>query len=175
MIRPHLLLAAAGLGALLAASACRERRTGPVERGDAAPAFALPGLTGEVIRFPEGFAGRHGVVLRFWSATCSVCEERLKELDPAARRLASSGVSFVAINVGQEKATVERIARRLGLGYPLLLDQPAATAKRYGVRALPTTFFVGADGRVREKLVGETGTEAFEAAARKLVAPGGPS
>jgi cytochrome c biogenesis protein CcmG, thiol:disulfide interchange protein DsbE len=167
-------LPALALAALLAVSACRGRKAAPVGRGDAAPPFALPALTGEVSRFPEGFAGRKGVVLRFWSATCPVCEERMKEFDPVAGRLAASGVAFVAVNVGQERAKVEAIARRLGVGYQFLLDEEAATAKAYGVDALPTTFFVGSDGRVRERVVGETGMDAFEVSARTLTAPPGP-
>ena len=144
----------------------------PVERGDVPPPFALETLQGEVLRFPEGFAGRRGVVIRFWSATCPACGPRLKDLEPVAGRLAEAGVSFVAINVGQDRRTVEAIARKLVLGFPLIVDERAATAKAWGVRTLPSTFFVGADGRVREKLVGEADAAAFEESARKLVAPG---
>lgn len=167
-------LPALAAAVLLAVSACRGRRGGPVEPGDAAPPFTLATLSGEVVRFPEGFAGRRGVVVRFWSVTCPVCERKMKELHPVSGRLAEAGVSFVAINVGQDRGTVEAVAGRLGARYPLLLDEPATAAKAWGVQALPTTFFVGSDGRVVEKLVGEVEVAAFEECARKLTAGGRP-
>jgi len=162
---------ALALAAVVATAACRGRVGRPVEAGDVAPAFALETLRGPTLRFPEGVAGR-GAVLRFWAVTCSACEREMKALDPVAERLAASGIAFVAVNVGQDRATVEKIATRLDLRYALLLDEPAATAKAWGVKSLPTTFFVGSDGRVRRKLVGESEAAEFERLARELLLPG---
>jgi len=173
MLRFCRAISAPALGALLATAACRGSMGRPVERGDTPPPFSLETLQGEVLRFPEGFAGRRGVVVRFWSATCPVCEGKLKDLDPVAGRLAGTGVSFVAINVGQDRGMVEAISRKLGVGFPLLVDGSAATAKAWGVQTLPTTFFLGSDGRVVDKLVGDADAAAFEESARRLVAPGG--
>ena len=149
------------------AAACGAGKGRPVEVGDAAPPFALETLRGPTLRFPEGVAGR-GIVVRFWAVTCSACERELKEIEPVAERLAASGVAFVAVNVGQDRASVEKLAARLELRYPVLLDEPAATARTWGVKSLPTTFFVGSDGRVRRKTVGESDAATLERFGQEL-------
>ena len=170
-MRRRSFLAIVVLAVAVGSLACGGGRGGPLERGDPVPPFALETLEGPVLRFPEGLAGR-GVIVRFWAAWCRSCEGEMKEIDPIAERLAASGVSFVAVNVGQDRPAVEAFARRLGIRFPMLLDEPAATAKAWGVKGLPTTFFVGPEGRVRRKLVGAAEAGAFERFARELVVPG---
>ncbi len=52
--------------------------------------------------------------------------------------------------------------KTVAMSYPILLDQEVAIAKRYGVVALPTTFFVDGKGVVRGKLIGEIEEAQFE-------------
>jgi len=157
-----LLLALAGCGA----------KTGQVQRGDAAPSFALTTLAGQTLRFPEDVAGR-GVVIRFWAGWCRFCEPEMKEIDLVAARLAAEGVSVLAVNVGQDRASVQAFVTRVGFRYPALVDEPAATARAYGVKGLPTTFFILPDGRVRTRLVGEADAATFERLARELIPASG--
>ncbi len=154
-----------------ALSACGEGG-GQVVGGDAAPPFALTTLAGETIRFPEDLSGR-AVVIRFWAAWCPYCEKEMKEIDPVAARLRAEGLSMLAVNVGQDRTSVESFVERVAFRYPALLDEPAATARRYGVKGLPTTFFVLPNGKVRSRLVGEADAATFERLARELIEAGG--
>lgn len=142
--------------------------------GDAAPPFALTTLAGETLRFPSDFVGR-AVAIRFWAAWCPYCEKEMKEIDPVAARLAAEGLSVLAVNVGQDRSSVQSFVDRVGFRYPALLDEPAATARLYGVQGLPTTFFVLPNGKVRSRLVGEADAATFERLARELIAAGGGS
>ena len=49
-----------------------------------------------------------------------------------------------------------RFVDRLGVTYPALLDTDGAVAERYGVRGIPQTFFIDADGVVRDRVYGIT-------------------
>ena len=158
--------------ALLLSLPCCGGRKDPVQRGDAAPPFALTTLAGQTLRFPEDVAGR-AVVVRFWAGWCRFCEPEMKEIDPVAARLSAEGVSVLAVNVGQDRASVQAFVDRLGFRYPALLDEPAATARAYGVKGLPTTFFILPDGRVKSRLVGEADTATFERLARELIQSSG--
>ena len=159
------------LALLIAFSACG-RRGGQVLRGDAAPPFSLATLTGTVVRFPEDVAGR-AVVIRFWASSCRFCEKEMKEIDPIASRLSGDGISMLAVNVGQERDAVRSFVDRVTCHYSALLDEPAATARLYGVKGLPTTFFVLPNGRVQNRMVGELDASTFERMARELVSAGG--
>lgn len=159
-------VAAAVVACVVLVAACGERPT--LNRGDRAPSFALQAVTGADIRFPAD----PGVptVIRFWADWCPYCYQEMRDIGPEAARLAPRGLNVVAVNAGQERAKVEAFVARLGIAYPVLIDETGATARAYGVSALPTTFFVAADGRIHNKLVGEADAATFERLAQELLA-----
>ena len=115
-----------------------------VRTGMQAPAFTLPRLQGGTAAFPGDYPGRV-VAIRFWADWCPYCYQEMRDLGPTAARLAPRGLVVVAVNAGQERAKVDAFVAKLGIGYPVLVDETGATARAYGVSALPTTFFVAAD------------------------------
>ena len=154
-------LLALPLAAALLVACGKSPPAAALKRGDPAPAFQLAQLGGGMVRFPEEMRGQP-TVIRFWADWCRYCEREMKDLDVIYQRRRASGLRMLAVNVGQDPATVERFVGRLGISYPALLDESAATAKRYGVTGLPTTFFVHGDGRVHAKLLGEADAQTFE-------------
>ena len=64
---------------------------------------------------------------------------------------------------------LEWVIRKLGVTYPVLLDEQSSIARRYGVVGLPTTYFVDAEGVVRGKGIGEADEAVFERHALALL------
>jgi peroxiredoxin len=154
----HLLLP--GLLALL----CGCGQSGPapsINLGQTAPSFQAPRLHGSSVNYPAGFAGK-ATVIRFWADWCHYCEGEMKAIEPIYQRYHSQGVEVLAINAGQDAATVAAFAGKIGASYPLLVDESAGIAKQYGVMGLPTTYFVDGRGVVRAKIVGEADAATFE-------------
>ncbi|MDQ5880458.1 MAG: hypothetical protein QG616_288, partial [Pseudomonadota bacterium] len=79
------------------------------------------------------------------------------------------GLTVLAVNAGQDKATAAAFVNKIGVTYPILLDEQTVTAKRYGVVGLPTTFFVDGAGVVRGKVIGEADETTFEREALALL------
>jgi hypothetical protein len=79
------------------------------------------------------------------------------------------GLAVIAVNAGQSRQEVDAFIGRIGVTYPALLDEKAAISRQYGVVALPTTYFVGADGRIRGKVLGEADEATFERLAVDLL------
>lgn len=129
--------------------------------GDAAPAFKTVRLDGTAIDFPAAFAGRP-VVLRFWADWCKFCEPEMRLIDTVRQRHAERGLAVLAVNAGQDRATVAAFMQKLGVGYPAALDENSKIAKSYGVVGLPTTFLIDGRGIVRGKIVGEADATMFE-------------
>lgn len=153
------------VGCLLAA--CGGETQAPLQ-GEAAPGFQTVTLTGAPVRVPADYAGRV-VALRFWADWCPYCRTEMAALAPVEARLRGQGLSLLAINVAQDADTVARFARGMGIAYPLLLDAEGAIARRYGVRALPVTYLLDRQGRVRGKIVGEASPAVFEARVLELL------
>ncbi len=136
--------------------------------GDMAPAFQTLRADGTSAQFPAAWAGKP-LVIRFWADWCKYCEGEMKDIEAVYRRLKPRGLEVVAINAGQDRKTVVEFMQKLGVGYPALMDEDSAIARRYGVVGLPTTYFVDAKGIVRAKLVGEADVAAFERAALEIL------
>jgi cytochrome c biogenesis protein CcmG, thiol:disulfide interchange protein DsbE len=154
------------IGGAIALTGCGD--PAPLNRGDLAPSFELAAISGPTVDFPPVSDGGP-TVIRFWADWCTYCYQEMKDLEPVALRLRADHLTVLAVNVGQDRATVAAFVARLGISYPALVDESAATAKAYGVAALPTTFFVAASGRIHNKLVGEADAATFERLARELL------
>lgn len=114
--------------------------------GHPAPAFTLTSVTGE----PVDLAALRGqpVVLNFWATWCPPCRAELPELQAASERLAGQ-VAVVGVNQVEPAAQVADFAQRLGLTFTIPLDERGQVSHAYGVRSLPTTFFIDRTGVIR--------------------------
>lgn len=129
--------------------------------GDPAPTFSAPALDGKQHEFPAAFAGKP-LVIRFWADWCKYCEGEMKAIETVYQRQKGKGLEVVAVNAGQDKATIAAFIQKIAVTYPALIDEPSAIAKRYGVVGLPTTYFVDGKGIIRAKIVGEADEATFE-------------
>lgn len=135
--------------------------------GAAAPAFSAARLDGSTARFPDDFRGKP-VIIRFWADWCRYCEGEMKAIDRVYQRRQDKGLQVLAVNAGQDKESVAAFIKKIGVSYPALLDEESAIARQYGVVGLPTTYFVGADGIIKAKVVGEADEAVFDKLAGEL-------
>ncbi len=148
-------------------TACGGEPPAKLNTGDVAPAFKTTRPDGTAIDFPAAYAGQP-VVLRFWADWCKFCEPEMKLID-GVRERHGGRFAILAVNAGQDKATVEAFMKKLGVGYPSALDESSKIAKTYGVVGLPTTFLIDGQGLVRGKIVGETDAAMFERHVQNLL------
>ncbi len=139
-----------------------------VNIGSIAPTFQTFRTDGGATHFPAAYFGKP-LVVRFWADWCKYCEGEMQAIEAVYQRHKGKGLEVLAINAGQDKATIDAFIKKIGGSYPALLDEKSTIARSYGVVGLPTTFFIDGKGIVRAKIVGEADEATFERHALELL------
>jgi len=151
---------------LLLCGACT---AGSNTRRRTAPDFTLPSLDGKMVTLAQ-FRGRP-IVLNFWATWCAPCNVEtpwLVQLDAAYR---SKGVEFIGVSLDDagEQQRVADFVRKYRVPYSILLGTPSVADAYGGVRLMPQTFFIAADGTIVRSTIGITNNADLEAAVRNIV------
>ena len=128
------------------------------DEGDAAPDFLLTVLDGEPVRLSD-FRGKT-VVLNFWASWCPPCRAEMPEFQALWEQRGPDGSDDLVIlavdriredTVGDVADFVEDFA----VTFPILFDTSNRDVEaRYGVRGLPSTYFIDAGGVIRARNLG---------------------
>ena len=116
----------------------------------AAPAIGGVALDGTRVSL-DAHRGRP-VLLHFWATWCGVCRVEQSSIDAISRDLP---VVSVASRSGDRSAVAAYVEQH-GVAPPVLVDAGGELARRYGIRAYPTTFVLDPDGEIRFREVGYT-------------------
>ncbi|MCA1806003.1 MAG: protein disulfide oxidoreductase [Xanthomonadaceae bacterium] len=108
-----------------------------------APPFQAQTLAGNPFDLAE-LKGRPAVI-HFWATWCPVCDLEQGMVERLAR---SHPLISVAMQSGTEAEVAEWMAGR-GVTYPVVNDPTGELAGRYGVTAVPASFVLDPQGRVR--------------------------
>jgi thiol-disulfide isomerase/thioredoxin len=121
--------------------------------GGATPPLALSALDGRRHTLAD-YRGRV-VLVNFWATWCAPCRAEMPSIERLRRSLEGQPFAVLAVNVGEDAATVRRFADGVPMGFPLLLDRDAQVTRAWRARALPMSFIIDPDGRIRYQAVGE--------------------
>ena len=141
--------------------------------GSPAPDFQLPALDGHGDERLADYRGRP-VIVNFWASWCNPCRKEFPLLkqalrDHRAQRLAVIGVTYQDIPSDSRAFVKQKQAT-----WPQGVDDVGAVAGAFGVRAIPQSFFVRADGTIAARVFGFTSEAALARPLAELLggAPG---
>ena len=124
---------------------------------DAAPAFTLPELGNKEYSFSGAqTSAKGGTIINFFASWCIPCRAELPMLNAFVPELNEKGVTVLLIGVREDFGTISQLLTELKVDKPVVVsDRDGKVAELYRVFFLPTTFFVGADGRVKDIIFGQ--------------------
>ncbi len=132
-----------------------------------APAFSLVALDGTSVSLND-LRGRV-VLVNFWATWCVPCRTEMPAIEAAYQAHATHDFAVVAINVGEDDATVRQFVDEFHLTFPILLDHDMTVVQQYQVQALPTSLFIDREGIIRTTSLGGMNRASIEAELARLL------
>ena len=118
-----------------------------------APDFALQSINGKTVRLSD-FRGK-AVLLNFWATYCAPCRIEMPWFVELQDRYAAEGLKVVGVAMDDASPDdIEKFASELGVNYPILVGEETVGNAYGGVQFLPSTFYIGRDGKVVGKVFG---------------------
>lgn len=117
--------------------------------GEPAPDFTLVSVRdeNEFLRLSD-FRGK-AVVVNFYASWCGPCRQELPDFEAVSREMAEE-VAFIAVNVSESRGDALGILEETGVSFPAVLDSDGSVAERYGLRGMPSTYLLDANGVVHK-------------------------
>ena len=151
--------------------------------GDRAPEFTTThpdGSTAQLIDLqgkPVSLAALRGkgVWVNFWASWCPPCQQETPVLRDTYTAYHDQGLEVIGISVQEtNEADVGAYATKYSLGYTVAADLIGDMLHLYRVNALPTSFFIGPDGIIRDVVLAPMDDDSAAAEVAAIL-PGAPA
>ena len=117
------------------------------ESSDKAPDFTVLDGEGNQVKLSDFFG--KPIVLNFWASWCPPCKAELPDFEEACKKY-DGRVTFLMVNLTDNQRETVDIAKSFiqseGYTFPVYYDTAYEAATVYGVRSIPQTYFISAEG-----------------------------
>lgn len=120
------------------------------------------------------------VLVDFWTYSCINCLRTLPYVKGWADKYKQAGLMVVGVHTPEfafekDPTNVRDAVKRLGVTYPVALDNNYAIWKAFNNEYWPAEYLIDAQGRIRAHMFGEGDDAAFEKLIQKVLAENGAS
>lgn len=120
--------------------------------GAVPPNFSGITYDGKAVSLAD-YAGKP-VWLTFGASWCPDCRTESADVQATYAANKDKGLVVLGVFINETAADVAGYAGRAGLTFPIAVDPNADIAAAYRSMGIPTHFFIGPDGKVREVRIG---------------------
>ncbi len=121
-------------------------------RGQLAPDFELADLDGKKVRLSD-FKGK-AVLLNFWATWCAPCKIEMPWFVELQKQYGPQGLQIIGVALDSDPPDIKKFVTDIGVNYVVLIGNDKVGNLYGGVQGLPTTFYIGRDGKVVSRAFG---------------------
>jgi len=126
--------------------------------GKPAPDFTLSDIEGKEHKLSD-YKGKD-VLIVFWATWCGPCRMEIPHLIELRNTVSKNDLAILAIS-NERPDTVKNFVAKTKMNYTILLDTGALGAPYNSVRAIPSSFYIDSEGKIK---LGSTGLVSLEEA-----------
>ncbi len=132
--------------------------------GQPLPIAAVPGTTGAPVQLYDGKAKL--TYIDFWASWCGPCRQSFPWMNRMQEKYGAQGLRIVAINLDANRNDALAFLKEVPANVSLAFDAKGDSARRVGVKAMPSSVLLGPDGRVLMQHAGFRAEDTAELEAR---------
>ena len=100
------------------------------------------------IRYQKDNYKNQVTVINFWASWCPPCVEEIPSLNRLREKMKDIPFELISVNYAESPATIVEFLNKVDVHFPVLLDETGKQSVRWKVIAFPSTFIIGADGKI---------------------------
>lgn len=128
---------------------------GGVKAGDTFPNLADFKLEGKL---PDSIKGKV-VLIDFWASWCGPCKQSFPVMEDLHKRYSGRGLVVIAISVDEKRPGMETFLKKNEVSFTVMRDPGQQLVQKTGVTAMPSSFLIDREGKVRFTHTGFRGAE----------------
>lgn len=141
-------------------------QTSAIEIGETAPDFKLADINGKNMSLSE-FKGKV-IILDFFASWCPPCKMEIPDFIQLQTAYREKGFSVVGVAL-VDKNEAKDFAEKMGINYPILVDDNSASTIYGPIRSIPTTFVIDKEFTIRRIYIGYRSKDVFEKDVQELL------
>jgi len=115
------------------------------------------------VRNSNEWVGKQPVVINFWGTWCPPCRREIPDLVKVYNEFQSQGIEIIGLAINDTPEKVIKFAQDNGMNWVMLMGD-RDLGVRYQITGVPTTIFVGRDGKELGRFVGPRDYNTFKEA-----------
>jgi cytochrome c biogenesis protein CcmG/thiol:disulfide interchange protein DsbE len=137
-----------------------------IEIGQSAPDFTLTDINGQQISLMD-FKGK-AIILNFFASWCPPCRSEIPDFVELQKIYGDKDFTFIGVSLVDAKESKD-FSAKMGINYPVLVDDEKVSAVYGPVRSIPTTFVIDKDMKVVKMYIGARSKDVFESDIKEIL------
>lgn len=94
------------------------------------------------------------VLIDFWASWCGPCRQSFPWMNAMQTKYAEQGFEIVAINLDSEAEEAANFLKEIPANFKIGFDSEGITAEKMQVEAMPMSYLIDRDGKIRYRMMG---------------------
>jgi cytochrome c biogenesis protein CcmG/thiol:disulfide interchange protein DsbE len=138
-----------------------------VPQGKANLNFKLKDMNGATVSLAD-YKGKV-ILLNFWATWCGPCKLEIPEFIRAYEAHKGKGFVVLGVSIDDTPDQLKAFAEQYKVTYPMLLNQESLEQAYGPIYGVPVSFFIGRDGLICRKQMGEVKKEMLDRELKSLL------